>query len=480
MAFDWNNLQTASGPADFGSSFGTEGPGDVLITPQDFRLNYVNLIAGDGSVLNIKNLIIEFNLYEDIFSIGTTGDVVVNDSNDLLSFLSLTGNEYISFLLEKPALETSIEKTYKLISVSNRRMTNDTNETYLLHFCAEEIPLSEQYRVSKSYKNKKVSEIVRDICENYLNINTNKQISYNPLRIEETKNTLDLIVPNLKPFDAINWLSNYAQSSNIASPSTYLFFQNYFGFNFQSLQSLYEFPAFKTYNYEPKNLASESDNRVKDLAKDLQNVISYEVIDQFNSLNSITTGSFANKLISVDLINQSYDETEFDYQKYFPFSKHLNGYSLLPNAKNSQGDTVNKTPDGYLKLVTGIQKQSRNPYVLSKAVSIKNTEIEKYIPHRTSEMSLLTSNRIRLIVPGDPLISVGRNIIFNMPSIGLRDNGGKNNDTYLSGKYLITSVRHKADQSGVFLSIIEICKESVPTPLRNYSDNRLSLSSIGI
>jgi hypothetical protein len=113
MAFDWNNLQTATGPADFGSSIDE----DILLSPQDFRLTYVNLIAGDGSILNIKNLIIEFNLYEDLFSIGTTGDVVVNDSNDLLSFLSLTGNEYISFSLEKPALECGIEKTYKLISV---------------------------------------------------------------------------------------------------------------------------------------------------------------------------------------------------------------------------------------------------------------------------------------------------------------------------------------------------------------------------
>jgi hypothetical protein len=313
-----------------------------------------------------------------------------------------------------------------------------------------------------------------------LNINGNRQISYNPLRIEETKNTLDLIVPNLKPFDAINWLSNYAQSSNIASPSTYLFFQNYFGFNFQSLQSLYELPPFKTLYYEPKNLTSENDDRTRDLAKDLMNVISYEVIDQFNSLNSITTGSFANKLISVDLINQSYDETEFDYGKYFTFSKHLNGYSLLTNAKNSKGDTVNKTPDGHLKLVTGIRRQSINPYVLSKSASIKNTEIEKYIPHRISEMSLLTSNRLRLIVPGDPLLSIGRNIIFNMPSIGLKDKNGKINDTYLSGKYLVTSVRHKADQSGVFLSIIEICKESVPTPLRSYKDFSGSLSSIGL
>jgi hypothetical protein len=453
---------------------------DILISPQDFRLNYVNLIASDGSILNIKNLIIEFNLYEDIFSVGTTGDVVVNDSNDLISFLSLTGNEYISFLLEKPALDCGIQKTYKLISVSSRRMSNDTNENYVLHFCSEEITVSEQYRVSKSYKNKKVSEIVRDICENYLNINTNKQISFNPLRIEDTKNTLDLIVPNLKPLDAINWLSNYAQSPNIASPSTYLFYQNYFGFNFQSLQSLYAIAPFKSYNYEPKNLVSSTDGRVRDLEKDLVNVISYEIIDQFDSLKSITSGSFANKLISVDLINQSYIETDFDYRKSFPFSTHLNEYSLLTNAKNSRGDTPNKTPDGYLKLVTGIQKTSINPYVLSKAVSVKNTDIEKYIPHRTSELSLLTTNRLRLIVPGDPLLTIGRNIFFNMPTIGLKDKNGKNNDAYLSGKYLVTSVRHKADQTGVFISIIEICKESVPTPFREYKDFTGTLSSIGL
>ena len=453
---------------------------DILLTTQDFILTYAKVVGSTGSGLDIKNLIIEFNLYEDIFTNTISGDVLVNDSNDLLSFLALTGNDYISFLLEKPALECSIEKTYKIVSVSNRRLTNNTNESYILHFTAEEMVLSEQYRVSKSYKNKKVSEIVRDICDSYLNINTFKQINYNTLDIEETNNTLNLIVPNLKPLESLNWLSNYAQSKSSISPSTYLFYQNRNGFNFKSLQTLYETPTINSYYYEPKNLTMANSN-YKDLAKDLTNVIAYEIINQFNMLDSISSGAYANKLISVDLINQSYINTLFDYDSYFKTSKHLNKSNLLTNAKNSKGDVANKTPEGVLRLTTSLNKQSINPYVLSKKQNIKDSQIEKFIPHRLSEMAMINTNRIRLVIPGDPLLTVGKTINFNLPVVGIKGSNGKMNDPYYSGKYLITAVRHKADQTGVFQSIIEICKESSPNAFENYKEwTQTALASLGI
>lgn len=447
-----------------------------LISTQDFILEFVNILRYDGSSVNIKNLIIEFNYYEDIFGNVSSGDILLNDSNNLISNLSMSGNDYISFILNKPALQCSITRIMKLYSIGKRKLASDTNESYVIHFCSEEVLLSEQYRVSKSYKGKKVSSIVRDICETYLNINTNFSLNSDPLRIEETKNTLNLVVPNLKPLEAINWASTYAQVSTV-NPSVFLFYHNRDGFNFKSLQTLYSLPAYKTYRYEPKNLVSDYDNRMRDISKDYDSIISYEIMKHFNSLQSISDGAFANRLISIDIINQSYNINNFDYAEHFRKTSHLNENGLLTNAKNSKGQTLNKTP-GTLRLTTSLMKTSNNPYVLSKGQNIKDIEIEKTLPTNLAELSLINTIRLKLVLPGDPLLTVGKNINVNLPTVGLE--GGKQLDRYYSGKYLITGVRHKADQTGKFQTILEVCKESLPNPYGSYVEYKGTLASIGI
>lgn len=446
---------------------------DSLISTQDFILEFVNIMKFDGSVLNIKNLIIEFNLYEDLFGGTITGDLLINDSNDLITSLSLSGNEYISFNLIKPLYECSVSKVMKIYSIGKRLLSTDTNENYVIHFCSEELLLSEQHRVSKSYKNKKVSDIVRDVCENYLNINTSKSLNSYPLRIDDTKNTLDLVVPNLKPLEAIFWASTYAQFTPI-SPSTFLFYQNREGFNFKSLDSLYTLPEYQTYRYEPKNIPIVNDSNYE---SNYRSVISYEILKHFNTINSITDGAFSSKLISVDLLSQNYIETIFDYSESSKYSKKLNEFGVLTNAKNSSGETINRTP-GSLKLVTGISASSKSPYVISKNIEIKDVQVEKTIQNRMSNLSILNSTRLKLVLPGDPLLTVGKTIIFNLPNVGLHD--GKQLDSYYSGKYLITAVRHKTLQTGAYQTILEICKESIPTPYGNYRDFNGTLASIGL
>ena len=58
----------------------------------------------------------------------------------------------------------------------------------------------------------------------------------NPLNIELTKNIRKFVIPNLNPFQTINFLKEEAVSSEM-SPH-YLFFENPDGFHFRSLDSL--------------------------------------------------------------------------------------------------------------------------------------------------------------------------------------------------------------------------------------------------
>lgn len=449
---------------------------EFVINSQEFELKYARVVTALGQPIDLKALIIELNYFEDIFTNCVTGNIVVNDSNDLLSTLSFSGNEYLVFNFDKPTLNSPIERVFRIYSVTKRILTRDTNENYVLNFCSEEMVLSEQYRVSKSYKNKKVSEIVTDICNNYLKINPKR---LNTQSVESTKNTLNLIVPNLKPFEAINWLTTYAQSSvSQTKASTYLFYENRNGYNFKSLQALYDSPIYTTYSYEPKNIVSSNDYRVRDLEKDIRNAISYEIIDQFNTISSVSNGGFANKLLTVDLLNQSHDQSVFDYSQYFTQSKKMNDNGLLTNAQNRFGDMLNETPDGPLRLCTSIKSQSQNSYVKSKNFVIKDIEVENYIPYRMAQLAHIMTIKLKLVVPGDVLLTVGSTINFNLPTVGIDRKLGKELDDYYSGKYLITAVRHKADQTGTFQTILEISKESLPTPYGSFDNNLPALKEL--
>ena len=92
-------------------------------------------------------------------------------------------------------------------------------------------------------------------------------------------------------------------------------------------------------------------------------------------------------------------------------------------------------------------------------------------------MALANYARIRITVPGDPLLAVGQTINFNVYGINplktTGPNASKELDPFYSGKYLLTAVRQivKPNQ---FISVLEMVKDSVAM---SYSATSDSISS---
>ena len=433
---------------------------DGLIFAQDFTLESCKIVSSLAKPYDFKYMVVEINYFEDIFNTYISGNMVVNDTNDFLNNLGFNGNEYLLLTFSKPGLPEKIEKTFRIFKVSERTLVKDQNENYVLHFCSEELILSEQYKISKSYRNKKISEIVKDIVSNQLLVSPKKILDMN---IEETQGVRDLIVPNLKPFEALSWLCTYAISNESKTAgSPYLFYENANGYNFKSLQSLFTGKVYNTYNVEVKNARLEDDHRVQDIGKDLINILHYDTISNFDSINLINSGAFANRLIAIDPIRHTYTINNYDYGINFDKSQKLNKFGLLSNAENRKGDTANITYDSVLKVTTTNTGQStNNSYIKAKQPSIKDVNVETSIPYRTAQLAQIGAIRYRVLLPGDPLLTVGTVVSFNLPSTQ-PDDKGRNIDKYYSGNYLVTAVRHKIDQENKFLSLVELSKESLP------------------
>ena len=417
------------------------------------------LITAAGSI-ELRYIMNEISYHEDLFNNCVSGYVMVTESNAYSELLSLTGNEFIQIIFSKTGEpKSAINKTFRVYSIDKRKLSqNMYTESYILQFCSEELLLSSQYKVSKAYTNTTIDSMIIDICTTNpgLNIGRNK---FDQKNIDQTYGNYSFVVPNLRPFDAINWLSTYARPTpDVGAGADMLFFENKNGFNFKSIQSLFnpKVNVYNRYTYDPKNIASREDT--ESLTEQIKNVITYEILDTYDTLNGINTGAFANQLISADVITRKRTVTNFDYSSYFMSGNALNQYSILNNYVNRNGDTANKTSQAVMKLAFTNFDRSNNAVIQSLPNSVApNTYAETYIPYRTAQLALINYTRLKITIPGDPNFTVGTEIEFQLSS---RNPQAKGPDLYLSGNYLVSAVRHMITQAD-YKTVAEIVKDSV-------------------
>jgi hypothetical protein len=429
---------------------------NLIRNTKDFDLQTLTLVTSTG-LIDLRFLMVELSYNEDLFNNSVTGYLMIAETSGLIEKLSLMGTEFLRLILKKQSDNSFIiDKTFRIYKAGKRKLGGTMeSESYCLYFCSEEMMLSEQYKINKSYPNTKISDIVKDICTNYLKIPESK------LEIDETYGPYDFIIPYLKPFDAINWLSTYARPVGNIPGSDMVFFQNKDKFLYKSLQSLIYANPYDSYRYDPKNTVKVHDT---DMSEQMTNAITYEILDSFDTLNATNSGMFANKLISVDILTRSKKITKFNYDEYKNEANDLNPYGLNNGYTNRFGDMMTDTSEACLKLVFSNFDDAK---VVGQANTAHNIWAETYIPYRTAQIQLANYHRLRLSVPGDPNLTVGSVIEFNLLS---RDPLNKEPEMYYSGNYLVTATRHMISTTS-YKTVIEIAKGSVPSPFAAATSN---------
>jgi hypothetical protein len=246
--------------------------------------------------------------------------------------------------------------------------------------------------------------------------------------------------------EAISWLSTYALPfANNRKGADMLFYENYEGFHFRSLGKLYEQTPYKTYKYQQKNVGS--------IEQGVVSVLDYQFVKNFDVLNEVSSGTFANRLISIDPITRGVKVTDFDYLKY-------EGSTLNRNKPESPVPVV--SPKSVIKFSVSNSEQARKPYIPTGSVG-PDIYAETTIPNRTAQIALANFTVLKIRIPGDPNISVGKVINFNMLKTTRETSTTASNlDNFYSGKYIVTAVRHIIQSQGVFQTVLEISKESNP------------------
>jgi hypothetical protein len=449
--------------------------------PKDFALTNLLLVTS-VSTFDLKNMMVEVAYTEDLFDNVSYGYVVIAEASGYIETLGLMGNEFLRLTFSKSGDSfNKIDKLFRVYKLGKRTLEGTVyKESYVLYFCSEELILSSQYKISKSYKSYVVSDIIIDILNSYLKVPSNRIVN-----IDATYGQYDFILPTIAPFDAINWLTVYARTSPVnGAGSDMIFYEDKYGYNFRSIQTMMKVPSYYTYTYKPKNLDSGNLNTSS------YNVITYEILDSYDVLGGIHSGLFANQLISVNPLTRTRKVTNFDYGLYTngqagavgtgsqltnpsfgtpPIvpdpttvaGKLLNFFPITNNFVNRNNDALNQTPQALTKLVFSNFDSNKDSYVSQGPTNSGGSDIfaETYIPYRTAQLALANYTRVRISVPGDSNLTIGKVITFNLMSKVVNS---KELDPYYSGNYLITGVKHLIGLTE-YKTILEITKESVST-----------------
>ena len=438
------------------------------IRPDDYFLAAVNLIT-PKNVVDIRSMLVEISYYEDIFRGSVTGEILISDSINMIDRLGMCGGEYLFLNFRKTKNENpneGISKKFRIYRVSERRLQNQETEAYTLHFCSEEFFFSEQTKISKPYKGKKISEMANDVLTIEL------QIANDKLNVEETKGLYDFIIPYKSPFETLHWLTNYALPAT-SNGADFLFYENHNGFNFTSLQTLYGQKAYKSYMYQIKNVGNMPDSG--ELYRDLTGFKSYTYLNTFDTLYGTINGAFASKTLTVDPTTRKFYETTFNYtDDYFLKNSQLNDYAVLNNTPNRLNKKMNEMSEACYKVVVSNKNQIKAKGISDQPWTVQNDiAAETFVPYRSAQMALSHYTRLKLVLSGDPMLAVGTIIKVELPSnASNKDGSGLNeglSDVYNSGRYLISAVRHVIKADFRYETILEVVKDSMGASFPNWT-----------
>ena len=253
-------------------------------------------------------------------------------------------------------------------------------------------------------------------------------------------------------------------------------------------------PFVASYKYMPANMGEAKQSSY-------ESVTSFRLTDSFDTMKNVALGMYSNRVITHDLIQMKIDRRDFHYvtpPSTVTTIEADGSVSLLQNREKGQdfeeksqidesisteigrlcsdnADFLGK-PEAHISLVpttfgqagalnTGPTKEvtgyGKNNLIAAKSQTIKDRDgfdvkedikenhVEDVIARRISQRLQLDSVKITFSAPGDSSREVGDLISFDFPTENSKvaaTSGRGAGHKYYSGKFLITSLRHKITQ----------------------------------
>ena len=521
-------------------------PGKIPSFPGDFELQKLTLTSPNRrGYVDLKAAWSDFNIYEDLFGSYLTGNIQIVDGVGFAESVPIIGEETIHIQVKTKGIvrereqqgipgpfegsqnEGIINLKFRVVKISEITKLNDGIQTYKLSFVSEEAILNLKQKVRKSaldptsLEPRKISDVVKSLYKQFFK----RGRTAKKLFVEPTKNLTDLIIPNQTPFKAFNFLASRAVSAGKhAMGSSFVFYESVRGFFFISMETLMaggglgystlaglrgtpselvftalEDPVKETYVVQPKRLGAQRDEATN-VAVEMTAVDSYSFSSNFDVLQNLSKGMYANRLLTHDLVRMKYDTLDFNLLEPTGEQTKVNEATgatevleFLIQAADAKNFTDSFTHLGTGKLATEKQDALGSPesmmsfYPTNFAHDVRFKEdlgaqgvkggvksnlniipnrVEQWMQSRLVQGQQATNIKLNIRAPGLSTRAVGDLIEFKLPTEYIEDRDGytqSQHHTYLSGYYLITKLRHHFNKEKYEIEF-EAIKDSLKVP----------------
>ena len=412
----------------------------------EFLIEECRIITTSGKSYDITELVEEINIFENIYSFGLSGDIVIKDTTNIVKNFPIIGEERLALKLQTPQTspepETTIDYTLSpliIYKINSQTQSGEKAQVISLQFGSVEGFRNTTCRVSQSYSgqpNEIVEKILRD--ETYLK---SKKTFY----FEPTANLAKIVFPNKKPFACIKHLTDISNSAvNNLSPS-YLFYETTKGFHFRTYDSMCrEDPKF----FFRENVGAQlNEIGVVDVQKNLDTLVNFQRVSSKDTVKNLNSGMISSKLIAHDVYNKKLDLYKYNYLDNFDRDIHPDNGESTPIISTSPDPDTSKSL---------IDNEDTRLFVVSTASGYSFEENGNY-PYQSDNKNQTLQRKLGRVkqfehgyilnieVNGQTFIQAGDKIQLE---IGANSSLTKDReDKQLSGNYIITHLRHTFTQS---------------------------------
>jgi hypothetical protein len=332
-------------------------------TADDVEIIELTLISSNGKNADLRKIFNTLNIYEDIFEHVITGTIQLIDGVNLLGEFAIHGNEYLNVVLKKVGLTTKYQKLFRIYKITDREKSPASQtQTYVLHFCSEELVFSNQQSISRSFSGKNTREYVKAICKSDLQIPDSKLGAF-----DQSKGPTEFALTRKNPLDAIQYLTEQSFGD---SNSPFLFYENKDGFNFQSLINIYKSGSLGELVYDRAAYTTDSNespylntNKIK----------SFKFNNNFDIVKATEEGMYSSKLYTLDLVRQKYVKGEISILDEQTKQVMIDGYFPFNETPNKKNEPLYAAYDSKVRYWLTNKGHSNLPYFISKRVRSNDT-----------------------------------------------------------------------------------------------------------
>ena len=404
----------------------------------------------------------EINIYESIFSNALTGNITFDEAINLPARIPIVGEEVIEIDIESPGMGDTFDDSTPIFNplvmfvhkTVNQQLKTPQSQHFSLELVSEQYLNNAHSRVSKSYNDKRANQIALDIWSNYLKPETGNMSSG---IFEPTERIEQCVIPNWTPFQAINWLAKRSNSNKYKKAANYVYYETLTGNYFRSLDSLMGAESkHLIFTLEPGKVDAYKSDRFK------KGIIPCEAIDIAHKpelIKNINRGCYSSKLITHDIVTKQIYQHDYSLAEEWLDTEHLNeappiNFKTMPkwagSKKNTQfaphfgskdaimgGSRVSQFPDSLVMVAP-----KHNQMYSTKPGHVYDNRVEDWKLQHNSQMMLFDGIKFNVQCGGIPLLRVGMCVHIQMMSPQARGEHGTEEDQALSGKCMVTAIRH--------------------------------------